>query len=407
MLMLRRDIKSEPSNAHIQVGIETGQKKWDLYTNSPLTNLPEKRRWTFDGNLENISAYAKSIIRDAAEIGNEHGLPVYGVYEAGAFGQELGRNLVDLGVIPVQLVARNIEYVRFGRETRIPKSDRIDAWRQASIPLDDPDLPYADVQTIEEEELRELLSEEKRLDKAIMRTNARMCAILRRAHLHARHYGITKWEHYFELYHERISPVKHLQLNNLLTELKLQTQTRREIQHLLRKHIKDQAQSWQPPDPAAQPAQPGRHPLQALGDNSPLRHQSLPAALQNICGIGIKTTTILIALVSNIRRFKSKKAFRAYLGLAPMPYESCTMRKSQGMRRGNPILRKLMIQLAWRWTKLQPDTPLAKKYSLQLASSRRSKKIAVCALAGELAEMLFGYLVCGKEIPGLRLKSQP
>ena len=158
---------------------------------------------------------------------------------------------------------------------------------------------------------------------------------------------------------------------------------------------------------SSQPAQPGRHPLQALGDNSPLRHQSLPAALQNIYGIGIKTATILIALVSDIRRFKSKKAFRAYLGLAPMPYESCTMRKSQGMRCGNPILRKLLIQLAWRWTKLQPDTPLAKKYSLKLASSRRSKKIAVCALAGELAEMLFGYLVCGKEIPGLCLKSQP
>jgi transposase len=407
MLMLPRNFKPQPGNAHIQIGIETGQKKWDLYVNSPITGLPEKQRFIFTGELDKIQSYARSILRDAAEIGKEHGASVYGVYEAGAFGQKLGRNLIDLGITPVQLVARSIEYVRFGGERRVPKSDRIDSWRQASIPLDDPDLPWADVQTPDEEELRELISEEKRLDKAIARTNARMCAILRRAHLHARHYKVQKWEHYLADHRHRISPMKQRQLGNLLEELRSFTRTRNETRHLLHQRIKAQHNAWQPPDPAAQPARAGRHALQPLGDQSPLRSQSLPAVLQDVLGIGAKTTTILTALIGDIRRFRNKKAFRAYLGLVPMPHQSCTMNKSQGMRRGNPALRKLMIQLAWRWLKLQPDTPLANKYTPRLNSSRRSKKIAICALAGELAQMLFGYLVRGNQIPGLCLKSQP
>ena len=73
--------------------------------------------------------------------------------------------------------ARNIEYVRFGsRQQHVPKTDRLDSQRQAHIPLDHPDLPYADVQTLEEEAFRDLYKEQCRLEKLIHQLNAKMCA---------------------------------------------------------------------------------------------------------------------------------------------------------------------------------------------------------------------------------------
>jgi hypothetical protein len=295
--------------------------------------------------------------------------------------------------------------VRFGNNQFVPKTDTLDAIRQANIPLGNPKLPYADVQNQTEEGYRELLKEKDWLGKQIHRINDRMCAVMRRTHIHTRHCSPQAWKQTLARDKEKLDNNKQYVLNNRLTELKDVTEKRQAVQKLILQRIIDSSKNWQPPDPTAQPATAGRHPLQALGEASPLRGNSLPQALLQVKGVGTQTMIMLVALVGDPRRFKSKKAFRAFLGLAPIPYSSCTMRKSMGMKRGNPKLRKLMIQLAWRWCKQQPDTPRAKKYSLKLSGSRRSKKIAICALAGELAEMLFNHLVHGKEIPGLSLKN--
>jgi hypothetical protein len=393
------------STPYIQVGVETGQKSWELHINSPIPDLFAKTHRRFQGPLELIADEVHWEINDIADTGRKHGLSVRVVYEAGCFGQKFGQNLCQLDVRPVQLVARNIEYVRFGNNQFVPKTDTLDAIRQANIPLEDPKLPYADIQTQTEEGYRELLKEKDWLSKQIHQANDRMCAIMRRAHLDTKHCSPQAWEQTLSKEKKKLSNNKQYILNNRLTELKDATEKKQTVEKLILQHIIASSKNWQPPDPAAQPATAGRHPLQALGENSPLRENSLPQTLLQVKGISTQTMVMLVALVGDPRRFKNKKSFRAFLGLAPIPYSSCTMRKSMGMKRGNPKLRKLMIQLAWRWCKQQPDTPLAKKYTLKLAGSRRSKKIAICALAGELAEMLFNHLVHGKEIPGLCLKT--
>lgn len=393
---------------YIQVGVETGQKNWQIHINSPEEGLFDEIPRRFQGPLNMIADEVHWTIHDIAKIGSKKGLSVRVVYEAGCFGQKFGQGLSklkDVDIVPIQLVARNIEYVRFGRHSEpVPKTDSLDAKRQAYLPLEDPNLPYANVQAAHEENNRDLLREQNRLAKEIKRTNSQMCSILRRCQIHVRHQTIRSWERFLEK-EESIDSTKRDILCNHLESLRIHVQQRDAIKRRHQKAILEQAATWQPPNPAAQPAEKGRHPLQALGENSPLRDKPFSKALLNIKGIGTQSMLMLVTLVGDPRNFKNKKAFRAYLGLAPVPHNSCTIRRSKGMKGGNPKLRKLMIQLAWRWCSLQPDTALAKKYSLKLNNSRRSKKIAICALAGELAELLFCHLVYGKEVPGLSLKT--
>ena len=390
--------------SYIQIGLETGQSTWEMDVNCPIPDILEKTHYLFKGGLTCASSQALYEIEMIAANGRQHGLPTYVVYEAGGFGQELGRGISRAGSIPIQLVARNIEYVRFGtKQQNIPKTDRLDSERQAKIPLNHPDLPYADVQHEQEESLRDLFKEKSRLEKSIHQHNDQMCALLRGCHLGFKHCSVSTWEKRLEEL-SKLPAAKLYCLENHLSELKGVTEKIQITTNLILALAQEITETWQPPNPDAQPAEPGRHPLQHLGENSPLRTKSLPEALLEIKGIGTKTMITFLALVGNPRRFRNKKAFRAFLGLAPIPYRSCTVRKSLGMKRGNPKLRKLMIQLAWRWCHMHPDSHLAKKYLPKLTGSRRSKKIAVCALAGELAEMLYSHLVHGKEIAGLNLK---
>jgi hypothetical protein len=232
-----------------------------------------------------------------------------------------------------------------------------------------------------------------------------MCGLLRGCHIGTSHRSVPSWME-FLLQLNNLSEAKIHCLENLLSNLNSVTEQCRTIHKLLQQKVKATSDNWQPPNPDAQPAEPGRHPIQPLGEHSPLRQQSLPEALQAIKGIGPETVLAILALVGDPRRFRNKKAFRAFLALAPTPYRSCSIKKSLGMKRGNPKLRKLMIELAWRWCDMHPDSHLAQKYRPKLNSSRRSKKIAVCALAGELAELLYNYLVHGKQIPGLNVSDR-
>jgi len=392
--------------SYIQIGLETGQRSWEMDVRYPDPGLRRKTHYLFKGSLDQISAEVNMEIDAISRFGRHHGWTTKVVFEAGGFGQKLGRDTIRAGAQPIQLVARNIEYVRYGRQKDIPKTDRIDAKRQSHIPLDHPDLPYANVQHRTEEDLRSLFHEKLRLKKRIHRLNSQICAELRKCHIDTSHQSISGWLEFLPKVADKLTFSQLRILENRVTELNTTVEHYRTIDKDLEQQVKDADADWQPPVPEAIPAELGRHPLKALGENSPLRDKSICQALLEIKGIGITTTTAILALVGDLRRFKNKKAFRAFMGLAPTPYRSCSIRKSLGMKRGNPVLRKIMIQLAWRWCSLHPDTHLAKKYLPKLTGSRRSRKIAVCALAGELSEMLYSYLVNGKQIDGLSVKER-
>jgi transposase len=97
------------------------------------------------------------------------------------------------------------------------------------------------------------------------------------------------------------------------------------------------------------------------------------------------------------------------VGLVPQPYDSGNSRVDQGIsKQGNRRVRALLIQLAWMWLRYQPDSALSQWFARRWAAgggNKRSKRIAIVALARRLVIALWRYLKDGVVPEGAALKS--
>lgn len=94
------------------------------------------------------------------------------------------------------------------------------------------------------------------------------------------------------------------------------------------------------------------------------------------------------------------------LGLTPTPHSSGESEREQGISKaGNRRARLLIIELAWRWLKYQPDSALARWYQAKfIGHGRRLQRIGIVALARRLAIALWHYVAHGVVPDGATLK---
>lgn len=107
------------------------------------------------------------------------------------------------------------------------------------------------------------------------------------------------------------------------------------------------------------------------------------------------------------RHFANARQLGACVGLVPQPYDSGTMRKDQGIsKQGNRRVRALLIELAWMWLRYQPDSALSCWFSSKVqGDSKRSRRVAIVALARRLLIALWRYLERGVLPEGSQLKA--
>jgi transposase len=107
------------------------------------------------------------------------------------------------------------------------------------------------------------------------------------------------------------------------------------------------------------------------------------------------------------RHFANARQLGACVGLVPQPYDSGTMRKDQGIsKQGNRRVRALLIELAWMWLRYQPDSALSCWFSSKVqGDSKRSRRVAIVALARRLLIALWRYLERGVPPEGSQLKA--
>jgi len=81
------------------------------------------------------------------------------------------------------------------------------------------------------------------------------------------------------------------------------------------------------------------------------------------------------------------------------------MQREQGIsKNGNPRVRRLLMQLAWRWLRFQPDSALSRWFVERTAGAKgRLRKIMIVALARKLLVALWRYVETGELPPGARL----
>src|SRR5208337_2629354 len=130
-------------------------------------------------------------------------------------------------------------------------------------------------------------------------------------------------------------------------------------------------------------------------------------ALALLYGLGLGTATDL-ALEVFCRSFRHRQALASFVGLSGTPFNSGGSEREQGISKsGNPRVRRLLMQLAWRWLRLQPQSELSRWFQERTGGAKgRIRKVMAVALARKLLVALWRYLQTGV-LPAGALTTKP
>lgn len=119
--------------------------------------------------------------------------------------------------------------------------------------------------------------------------------------------------------------------------------------------------------------------------------------LQQLIGIGMGSSWIFVMELFGWRHFQNRRQVAAAVGLTPTPYNSGDSIREQGISRaGNGRVRKVAIQIAWCWLRLQPESELSRWYKKRFAGGgARMRRIGIVAMARRLVIDLWRYLDTG------------
>jgi transposase len=131
------------------------------------------------------------------------------------------------------------------------------------------------------------------------------------------------------------------------------------------------------------------------------------AQLMYLNGIGPAISAVMTREVY-YRQFDNRRQVAALLGLAPSPYDSGEVERSQGISRaGRGQVRGTMIQAAWLWIKHQPRSTLTRWFlERTMGQGGRVKRIMIVAVARKLAIALWRFLEHGLVPQGAILSSK-
>jgi transposase len=118
--------------------------------------------------------------------------------------------------------------------------------------------------------------------------------------------------------------------------------------------------------------------------------------LRQIKGVGAHSSWILV-IDFFWRKFNNRREVGAAAGLTPTPFASGNLNREQGISKaGSARIRKVMVQLSWRWLRFQPQSDLAKWFEKNFAhGSRRIRKVGIIAVARKLLIMFWNFLEKG------------
>ena len=127
--------------------------------------------------------------------------------------------------------------------------------------------------------------------------------------------------------------------------------------------------------------------------------------IAQIVGVGIETADMLVHEILS-RNLRDQRALARYAGLTGSPDESGDRRREKGLARsGNGRVRRGMIQLAWRFLRVQGDSALAKWYYARTETAPNTRKKMIVALARKLLIALWRFTMTGEVPAGVALRT--
>lgn len=92
-------------------------------------------------------------------------------------------------------------------------------------------------------------------------------------------------------------------------------------------------------------------------------------------------------------------------GLTPTPFDSGGSSREQGISKaGNRRIRSMIIQIAWKWLRYQPQSKLSRWFDERFAhGGKRMRRIGIVAVARRLLIDLWRFLEHGLIPEGARV----
>ena len=132
------------------------------------------------------------------------------------------------------------------------------------------------------------------------------------------------------------------------------------------------------------------------------------ALLTELKGIGANDATLLVNEVF-YRRFQNRRELASWIGLVPTPWASGAVERDQGIGRdGHGWIRAMLVQMAWRWLRHQPDSALSKWFNARCGEAKgRIRRVMIVAMARKLVIALWRYIETGLVPDGADCASAP
>jgi transposase len=366
------DAPAASEYATVHIAWELSKADWKLGVLLP--GAQQMSRFTIKGgDLAAASARLAAARAKAAK----SGLPVriLSCYEAGFEGHWLHRWLESQGVVSHEVDPSSIEV---NRRARRAKTDRIDLARNmraflAHLRGEPLACSIVHVPTSEEEDDKRPSRERERLLKERTAHTNRIKSLL-----HAQ--GIRDAKPLARDFLRRLETARTGDGRTLPPRLAAEIARERERLVVVDKQIAAiEAQN----KAECQKAAPGSSTAKIV-------------RLARFRGLGITDGRVLVKEVF-YRRFANRRQVGACVGLTGTPYSSGEVERDQGISKaGNRRARTAAIELAWRWTRWQPDSELTRWFKARVGDGKgRVRRIAIVALARKLMVALWRYLETG------------
>jgi len=364
--------KDTASQVELYMSFELADKTWKL-TISDGRRGPS--RYSVDAG--DTIAVLECLTKARMRCGLSAQCNVHSCYEAGRDGWWLHRWLIEQGIDNIVVDAASIEV---NRRARRAKTDRLDgdkllamlirhhAGERVWSVLREPSAEAEDSRRTHRELARlmhERIAHTNRIGSLLVLHNLRPHIII----------GGRDWAAWWGLHDTQVPPLLRAEIERESARLKL---------------VKDQIRALEAA--RRQETEDGKQPL--------VKH------LVQLRAIGPKGAWVLVKEIFGWREFANRRELAGCVGLAPTPYASGDSQIEQGISKaGNRRVRAMLVEQAWTWLRLQPDSALTQWFNRRFASGgKRMRRVGIVALARRLVIALWRYLKHGEIPQGAVLK---
>jgi transposase len=360
------DTAIEPA---LYMSFELGDKAWKLAFGDGRRN---PGRFTVAAG--DPAAVLERIARAKARCGLPASVSVHSCYEAGRDGWWLHRWLKQQGIDSIVVDSCSIEV---NRRARRAKSDRLDADKLLQMLLrhrrGERVWSVLHEPSAQAEDERRVPRELQRLTHEHTAHCNRIRALLVLHNLRPGQVGGRVWTAWWAAHQAQVPPLLRAEIEREYCRLELVRQQMRAIEAQQR---------------------------QALA------RQPMVKQLSALRAIGLRGAWVLATELFGWRQFDNRRQLAGSIGIVPTPYASGRGEREQGISKaGNKRVRSLLVELSWRWLRLQPDSELTHWFNRRFAAgSKRLRRIGVVALARRLAIALWRFIEHGEIPAGATLK---